>query len=309
MRQSLIIVFLAALAFHAAPPSVHAEVTGGIEFSHDSDDADMYGVYLGYRYPLGRPRSGSGIGARAGHLTFKDPNGKERFRVLEVSHVSEPMKGSHLDLTGKWLSGDWSPWLYSGNFSYRPGDRWYIELFSERGVVDSVTSIQMEYLMDTNGFSVDYGLSDEFTLVGALFAQDITDGNRRIGTVGRVVYTPRARDWLNLQVKARLVDSEFNGIGYFSPELLSEYYFLIGAARPFADDNWVVRGLIGPGLQVIDQHNGSSETKPAFLVEGKLKGWFTPEFGMNGRLGYTNAQKTGGSDRYLYGEVNLVHMW
>jgi hypothetical protein len=309
VNRTFITFLLVALMVQSAPAIVNADLTGGVEFSHDSDDADMYGVYTGYSYPFENSRSNSKIGFRVGLLTLTDPIGTERFKTLELSHRSEPVERAHLDLKGRWLNGDWSPLLYAGNFSYKPSDKWYIEVFGERGIVDSVTSVRLEYLIDTYGFSIDYAVTNEFTLVVALFDQNVSDGNERIGKVGRIVYTPRAHDWLNLQIKTRIIDNDFGGIGYFSPDTLSEYFFLIGLARPFADDDWVIRGLIGPGLQRIDEHGGGSEEKPAFLMEAKLKGWFTQEFGLDGRVGYTTAQKTGGSDRYIYGHVNLTHTW
>ena len=310
MIRPLITFLLVLLLAQLAPAPVSADLTGGIEFSHDSDDADLYGIYMGYRHPFQNSRSRSKIGFRAGLLTLKDPIGTERFKVLELSHQSDPAEHAHLDLKIGLLDGDdWSPSLYSGNFAYKPSDKWYIEMFGERGIIDSVTSVRLEYLIDTRGFSIDYAVTSELTLVGALFKQGISDGNDRIGKVGRVVYTPSAYDWLNLQLKTRLLDSDFDGIGYFSPATLSEYFFLIGLAQPFAGDDWIVRGLAGPGLQKIEEHGGGDENKPAILMEVKLKGWFTQEFGLDARLGYTTAQKTSGSDRYLYGHVNFTHTW
>lgn len=309
MNRTLITFLLVALMVQSAPAIVNADLTGGVEFSHDSDDADMYGVYTGYSYPFENSRSRSKIGFRVGLLTLTDPIGTERFKILELNHRSEPVERAHLNLEGRWLDGDWSPLLYSGNFSFKPNNRWYIEVFGEREIVDSVTSVRLEYLIDTYGFSIDYAVTSEFTLVGALFDQNVSDGNERNGKIGRIVYTPRTHDWLNLQVKARIINNSFDGIGYFSPDTLSEYFFLIGAARTFAGDDWVIRGLAGPGLQKIDEHGGGSEEKPALLMEVKLKGWFTQEFGLDGRLGYTTAQKTSGSDRYFYGHVNLTHTW
>ncbi|UCF89067.1 MAG: hypothetical protein JSV70_02115 [bacterium] len=309
MNRILMIWLLAASVILAGPLPLKAEVTGDAEFSHDSNAADLYAAAAGYRHPIGGSRSGSWIGFKAGLLILSDPLGRERFNTLELGYRSRPFEGAGLDLKTKKLWGDWSPWLYSGNLHYRPDDRWYLEVFGERSIVDTVTSVRLEYLIDTYGLSADYKINQEFTLVGALFTQDITDGNNRFGKVGRVIYVPRGQDHMNFQLKMRMIDSDFNGTGYFSPEKLTEYYFLFQAARPFADDNWVFKALLGPGIQMIDGHNGTDDTKPAFLAEGRIKGWFTQEFGMEGRLGYTTAQSTGGGERYIYGEMNLVHTW
>jgi len=310
VKRTLTTLMLVILAVQAAPAQIHADLIGEIEFSNDTDDADIYGFYVGYRYPFETSRLRSKIGFQVGQLSFEDPIGTKRFEVLELNHQSEPAKRTNLDLNVRWLnSNEWSPLLYSGNCAYRPNGKWYIEIFGERGVVDSVTSVQLEYLIDTYGFSLDYAATNEFTLSGSLFNQGVSDGNDRTGKSARVVYTPSEHDWLNLQIKARIIDNEFAGIGYFSPDTLTEYFFLIGLARPFAGNDWVVRGLAGPGIQKIDEYGGGSENKPTILMEVKLKGWFTQEFGLDGLLGYGTAKKSSGSDRYLYGHINFVHTW
>jgi hypothetical protein len=307
MNRVLITLLLAAFMIMPGPATAFAELTGGIEFSDDSDDARQYGIYAGYRHTFEEP--GSGIGFRAGQLTIKDPGGSERFRVLEVRHQSRPMERTRLDLKGGWLKGeDWSPLLYSLNVANSPGDRWNLEVHGERGIVDSLPSVRLEYLIDTYGFSVDYAATDELTLVGALFRQDVTDGNERLGRVGRIIYTPGTKEWLNLQVKARIVGSDFDGIGYFSPATQSEYYLLVGAARPFAGDNWVIKGLAGPGLQRIEDHGGGVEKKAANHAEVTLRGWFTQQFGLKMGFGCTTAQETGSGSKYCHGDVLFTYM-
>lgn len=309
MIRILITVVLAGLIAFLFPVHAKADLTGGIEFSQDSDDADMYSFYAGYSHPLKGQEPEPVIGFKVGLLTYRDPVGTERFRLLELTHKSAPFRKAHLDLKGRWLRSDWSPFLYSGNFSYRPTDKWYFELFGERGIVDTVTSIQLEYFIETKGFSVDYSLTKAFTLVAALFDQDISDGNDRTGKIGKVIYTPPSHENLNFQIKARIINNDFEGNGYFSPETLSEYFFLIGFTRPFANDNWVFKSLAGPGIQKVEDFTGESERKSAVLMEASLKGWFTQELGLNGKLGYTTAQRTSDSNSFVYGEVNFVYAW
>jgi hypothetical protein len=307
MNRVLITFLLAALMIQPGPATASNGLTGGIEFSDDSDGGHLYGIYAGYLHTF--EESGSGIGFRTGLLNIKDPDGSERFRVLEANHQSRPVERMRLDLKGSWLNNDkWSPFLYSLNVANSPGDKWNLEVYGERGIVDSLPSVRLEYLIDTYGFSVDYAATGELTLVGALFRQDITDGNERLGRVGRIIYTPGAKDWLNLQVKVRIIGSDFDGIGYFSPATQSEYYLLVGAARPFADDNWLIKGLAGPGLQRIEDHGGGVEEKAASLAEVRLKGWFTQQFGLNVGLGCTTAQRSGSGSRYCHGDILFTYM-
>jgi hypothetical protein len=294
-----------AVVFTVGPS--HADLTGGVEFSRDSDDADKVGYYTGYDYTFER---GSRAGFRIGFQELSDTVGTERFNVLELTQLFNPAGTTSMSLELKMLNGDdWSPLLGSGNVTFKPGQMWDLEIFGEREIVDTVSAVRLQYLLDSYGFSADCTVSEEITLVGALFNQAVSDGNKRVGSIGRIVYTPQRLDWMNFQVKARVLESDFDGIGYFSPETLTELFFLFGAARTFAGDNWVVRGLTGPGVQWIDEHGGEREKKPAFLLEVKLKGWFTQEFGLDGKIGYTTARAGSGSDRYLYGHINLRHTW
>ncbi len=304
----LAFAFLLAL-FLAAPGPAGAtdEISGAVEFSYDRDDARQYGIYAGYRHAF--EDTPTSLGLKAGTLTLKDPAGSERFQVLEVQNRSRPFPWARLDVRARLLDGDdWSPFLYALTASGGWRERWNYEVFGERGIVDTVPSVRLEYLIDTWGFSVDYAATDEITLVGALFTQGISDGNDRFGTIGRIVFTPGKVDWLNLQVKARVLTSEFDGTGYFSPERMSEVFVLAGVARAFAGDNWIIRGLGGPGIQRVEDHDGTGESKTAYLLEGRLKGWFTPEFGLEASFGCTTAQQTGASSQYCYGGVQLTRI-
>lgn len=308
MNRLLAALLTLLLAAALLPGPVRAEVTGGIEFSSDSDDADRTLLHAGYRYYLEGTRQGPSLGFRTGVLTLTDPVGTERFRLLEISHRLRPARGADLLLkAGSLDGGAWAPVFYSGVLALRPGRGWYLEVSGERQIVDTVTSARLEYVLESYGLSADYAVTEEITLVGAVFEQRISDGNRRSGRVGRVVFSPRALRWLSLQAKARVLTSDLDGTGYFSPETLNEYFLLAGLAAPFADDNWVARTLAGPGIQRVKDHGGGTEEKPALLAEVRLRGWFTQEFGLEGLLGYTTTGSTGGGDRYVYGHVNLTH--
>ncbi len=281
-------------------------ITGGAEFSSDSDGADQVFLSLGYDHRFEDRTFTPELGFRTGELTLTDAVGTERFEILELSHRSDLLKSLHLDLKGRLYRGnDWSPLLYAANLVCGPVRSWTLEAYAERGIVDSVTASRLEYTVNTYGLAADYNLSDEVTVVGALFLQNFSDGNDRLGRVGRIVYTPRRHDWFNLQLKGRVLESDFDGSGYFSPDRLEEYFLLFGASRAFGDDNWVAKGLAGPGMQTI---NGD-ENKAAYWVEARLKGWFSPEFGLDTRLGCTTAQETSASYRYCFGHANLIYAW
>lgn len=296
----LLPLLVPTVAYTSAPNRLTAEY----EFSVDSDREEHHGFYLGYRRALETPRP-SQVGMRAGTLGIKDPTGSERFETLRLSWEVEAAPSLSLLVQGTLLSGDdWSPILFNGSAVWTPAPRWRLEFFGERGIVDSVGGIAQRLTIDTVGLSADYHLTKEFTLVGSFFHQRISDGNERLGGVARFIYAPARFDWFNLQLYGRKVDSDFDGIGYFSPDRMEEVFLLAGAARPFAGDNWVIRGQLGPGMQFID-----GESKQAFRAEGTLRGWFTPRFGLESRVGYTNARQARDAYSYWWGGASLIYAW
>jgi poly-beta-1,6-N-acetyl-D-glucosamine synthase len=302
-------MWLLALCHPILVPGVsHAvaihRVAAEYEFSVDSDREEHHGYYLGYRGTLESPRP-SEYGIRAGALEIKDSSGSERFEVLRLSWDVEATPSLHLLLHGTHLGGDnWSPTLFFGSAAWTPAPKWRLEFFGERGIVDSVSGIAQKLYVDTAGVSADYLLTEEFTVVGAFFHQRISDGNERLGGLGRFVYTPKHLAWFNVQLYGRKLDSDFDGIGYFSPDRLEEVFLLAGAARSFSKDNWVIRGQLGPGMQFIE-----GESKKALRAEGALRGWFTPSFGLESRIGYTNARQAREAYSYWWGGGSLVYAW
>ena len=111
--------------------------------------------------------------------------------------------------------------------------------------MDTVAAVQNEILVDSYSLSADYKLSSSLTLVGAPLVQNFSDSNQRWGGVVRLIYSPPQYEKFSVELKGRLLKSDFAGVGYFSPESLEEYLLIFGLAVPFNNDAWVVRrGLV-----------------------------------------------------------------
>jgi poly-beta-1,6-N-acetyl-D-glucosamine synthase len=298
---AVLLPLLAPAVSHAAAEN---RAVAAYEFSVDRDREEHHGFYVGYLRTLERPRP-SVFGIRTGVLEIRDPSASERFETLRFSWDMEATPALRLLLQGTQLRGDhWSPSLFFASAVWTPVAQWRLELFGERGMVDSVAGIAQKLYLDTAGVSADYLLTDQFTVVGSVFQQWISDHNERLGVVGRFVYTPKRLPWFHLQLYGKKIDSDFDGVGYFSPGRMEEIFLLAGAAHAFAQDNWVIRGQLGPGRQFVD---GAS--KQAWRAEGSLRGWFTPSFGLESRLGYTDARQDRDAYSYLWGGTSLIYTW
>ena len=279
------------------------------KWSSDSDKADQQLLVAGGGQEfesgfLSRIEVGGGI------RDFSDNLGTETFDLLRLRLQSSKRSGWQAKLQLDYLqSDDWSPLVYGLTLSSQPHARWYFEFAAERDLVDTVAAVRNEMLMDSYTLSADYQLSDSLTVVGAPLVQDYSDGNQRRGGLLRLIYSAPQHDNISVELKGRLLKSDFAGAGYFSPETLEEYLLIFGLALPFADDDWVVRLRLGPGQQVVKPHGGDRETKDAYLGEVKLRGWFTQSLGLEAMAGCSSALQASGSYEYYYGEARLTYYW
>lgn len=280
----------------------------------DSDEASQYRQIVRYRLSGEQGGGVHGFSVGAGGWWFEDPAGEADFTLLDLGY--ELTQGdTTAELLLRQLDGDgWQPTLGNALVTHRFNERWYGELFAERALVDSVPAIANELILESGGFSLDYRILPSLTLVGAVLVQSISDGNDREGGVFRIVYEVPGVTGLTLQTKSLRLDSDFDGVGYFSPEEREEHLLLVGYARPVLGERFVVRALAGPGRQRLE--NGFGDTTRNDLLYGELafEGWFTDHFGLESRAICSN---TGGPNtgvptddyRYCSAELSLIASW
>lgn len=279
----------------------------------DSDDASQYRQLARYRHfeRWGGVTQGFGIGG--GRWWFDDPTGEADFDVLELAYEVSG-EATEAEFRLRQLDGDgWRPTLGEMRIAHRFGDRWYGELFFERNLVDSVPAISRELILESGGFSLDYRVLPRLTLVAAVLTQDISDGNEREGGIFRVVYdVPRIKG-LTLQTRSLRLDSDFDGVGYFSPEKREEHLLLLGYTRPVLAGRFVFRTEIGPGWQRLENGFGDVTRNDLLYAEVGLRGWFNDHFGVDTRATCSN---TGGPSagpandyRYCSAEFSLIASW
>ncbi len=187
------------------------------KLSSDSDEADQQLLVAGAGQEF---ESGflSRIEVGGGNRKFADNLGSEAFDLLRLRLQTIKRSGWQAKLQLDYLkSDDWSPLVYGLTLSSQPHPRWYFELAAERDLVDTVAAVRNETLEDSYSLSADYKLSSSLTMVGAPLVQNFSDSNQRWGGVVRLIYSPPQYEKFSVELKGRLLKSDFAGVGYFSP--------------------------------------------------------------------------------------------
>ncbi len=279
-------------------------------FAEDSDGAFQHSLTALYEH-----RRDEGLfGGGAGYWRFTESDDALDFRLIELRY-NGPARQGQAFVRARWLDGaQWDPLLLNAAWRRSVSERWYVELFGERELIDSLAGLRRELLSTGAGLSADYRVNDQVTLVGALFGQRISDGNRRLGGVFRVIYYPPWIEGLHLQTRSTVLRSSFDGVGYFGPVRRQEHLLLLGYGRAIFDERFSIRLLAGPGRQRLRNAFGDRTHNTLFHAELRLRGWFSDHYGLELSSICTN---TGGPNdgfpasdyRYCSGQLTLIGSW
>ena len=303
-----IIIFSLLLVTDIAAPVFADRIFIDISGSHDSDQASLLQILGGYQQEIDVMAS-SKLNLSWGERRYHETGASRDFSAVWLQWLSPDRKDWHLKLQTYFLNGDrWSPTL-PGAFYTHQLKHWYLEVSAERDVVDSISAIDNRTTVDSYTASADYKISDRWTVVGAGITQHFSDDNNKNGGVGRIIYTPQRRPAFNFQLKGRILQADRESPDYFSPKIQKDLFFLVGYSRTFADDNWGIKLLGGPGVQAIDPFFSDSYSKNAFLGEINLRGWMAQKVHLSTRLGCTTATATRDTYRYCYGNWKLAYVW
>lgn len=276
----------------------------------DSDNVWTRRHFIGYQQVFKNNDGTTKVTAQLGSISVSEDNELEQLDVVRIRSEYD-IKNTHLSLRlASAAQSSWQPVLAGATLSGTPSDNWYIELFSDRELVDSIVAIRNKLLLDTYGISADYKINAEFTAVGALYKQAFTDDNRRVGRVLRLIYTPELYDGFNVQLRSKRLTAKKKGIGYFSPLVLEEYWLISALSKTLLSEKWLVKLQAGLGQQKIDSIN----TNNTFMTELAIRGWKTDHFGLVAKIGYTNngsfsTSTSGSAYQYRYMNLSLIGNW
>lgn len=301
-----IVGLLLATAVHAETARVFLDT----QLTGDSDDAHQNTYLTGYRQTPANSDGSAAWEAAAGLRILEAPAGRESFRALRGSLQSQ-LGGIETRLTLNPLFGDnWSPVLGALTLNRKFGEDWYLEAAAERELVDTVIAVRARNLINSYSLSADYRLAHEWTLIGVALLQTLSDDNSRRGGQLKLSYSPDRFEGLTLQLRGKRLDSDFRGIGYFSPLQLEEYTALLRYSRPVWNERFRFSTQLAAGVQRVD----AVETKPIYSGEAAVRGFLTEHWGVESKLGAANtggldASAADGAYHYLYGGINLFYAW
>jgi hypothetical protein len=301
----LLLGFAWSMAAAAAP---HDRAVAESSLSSDSDGLHERTADVGYIHALPSLSPDATLGVRGGYWLLDSPTDRIEFGTLRLDHQSR-LGPVDVALQGTQLAGSgWSPTLGSANFSFHMTPRLALDLGGESNLVDTVIAARRHTRFNTGNAFLEYQLLDSVTVVGGVLEQWFSDGNHRFGRLGKVIWSPSWLEGFNAQVRVRRIDSEFAGVGYFSPSRLEEAIGLLQYGHALPGGHFVLTGVAGGGVQRVDGMTTSS----LYQAELRTRGWFTDHLGMEAKLGCSNTgglqvQAATGGYRYCYGNLALIN--
>jgi hypothetical protein len=298
---------LCSAAAPAAPPITRDRAVAEGSMSSDSDGLHERTADVGYIWALPKLSTGAILGLREGYWLMDSPSDRVEFGTLAVDHQST-LGPLDLALHAKQaISHDWSPTLGGADLDFHLAPRLSIDIGGDADLVDTVIAARRHTRVNTGNVSADFRLLDSLTLVGGVLEQWFSDGNHRFGRIGKLVWSPSWLEGFNAQLRVRRIDSEFTGIGYFSPARLEEALALLQYGHALPGGHFVLTGQFGGGAQRVDGAN----TAALYQAELRTRGWFTDHWGMEAKAGCTNTgglqvQAATGGYRYCYGNLDLI---
>lgn len=279
-------------------------------FSDDTDGTTQYQTFAGATVPLGQ-NGDSSAGAGAGYRHISEVSGNTHFRYArgDLEHAFNERTRVFASATG--LDGsDWSTVLGDARVAHTFSAPVYLELSASREIVDTLIAIVHRWDVVSTGASLDIGPFSGFTMVGAYTRQALGDDNNRDIWVARLIYELGPRQHWMVQTRSRLLRSDFDAVGYFSPRRLDEHLLLLTYRRPVLDERWYLSIEGGSGVQVANR--GSS--REIYQVNLVWRGWFNDHVGLESsggcmNTGGFNARAASGGYRYCQGIVSLLWSW
>lgn len=305
--KTLLAITLYLTVGPACADAVHERAVAETTFSADSDGLHERTASAGYIHPMSSLGPNAMLGLRAGYWLLDSPADHIEFGTLRLDHQNS-VGPIDMTLQGRQLiNSDWSPTLGSADFNFHLTPHLSVDASGESDIVDTVIAARHHTRVNTANLFTDYQLLDSVTVTGGVLKQWFSDGNRRFGRSGRVVYSPASLEGFNTQLRVRRIDSDFPGIGYFSPNRLEEALGLLQYSHTLPGERFVLTGIAGGGMQRV---NGAT-TSPLYQAELRLRGWFTDHFGLEAKVGCANTgglqvQAATGDYRNCSGGLSLI---
>lgn len=297
-KQIIIILLLILLSV-----TVHSQnkVFTDIAVDSDNEGTNTYKYYLGYNRSV---LDNLQLGVMTGNRHYIDPEINNSYNDLRLNaNYSIFDNVSIIGNVSFLFSNEWNPIFYDGLISYTPNELFYFEAYIEHESVGTAETNNQKYISTYSGFSIDYKLFSDLTLVAGFSYNEISNNTNRLYQVYRLVYTLPTVEWIYLDFKTKLMTGGDYDPYYFSPNSLSEYNFGFGLRGELGSPNYYARFYSGGGVQRVE-----SDMKALFMTNLRIGADFTPELSGELILGATNSQNdTYGSFWYEYLKLNISY--
>jgi len=204
---------------------------------------------------------------------------------------------------GSYVFHHWTPIIWHGSMSYRPGDTFQVQIYSLREVIETITAIEHKISAITVGITPHINFSHRFKLSGSFYGMHFSDRNSRYGFSVSGLWLVSTRLGLYVIPRVRYFNnSHTNTLGYFNPKRFHEESILVKLQRHLGGADWSYYVVAGPGVQTVTP----GDTSPTFFFEAGIRGYIYRSVTLAVNVGYTNSdyQNTTGFNRH-YANIAL----
>jgi len=292
MKKLIIAVILSLLS----STSYADTVSSGLRWNIDTDGLEIIETFIGYKM---RFEQGEFIAGEIGQTNFSDDDGDRDFNFISLLGQKNLMLDTYGFGSVRLNKGDDFDSFTGNAFLTKELERWRVEVFVERSMIESQLAMDEEIMWNTYGIGVDYIINETFTAVGTYSLTDSSDGNQRNTEEIGLVYSPRWAEKFYAKLRAKWMQSDYDPEEYFSPEEYAKYDVLFAYTTGFMDDKGFFRVHIAPGWQIID---GEGEFAYEYRVSSTYA--FTAKWEVEAFVAGVNDEGTE-NYRYNWGGVQL----
>jgi hypothetical protein len=262
---------------------------GGVRWNYDTDDLRIIELYGGYKEDFEEAQFAQ---VETGWSHYEDKDGERDFNFISLLGQKNLIFDTYGFGLIRFNDGDDFDCVTGSTYLVKEFERWRVEAFAERSMVESQLAMDDEIMWNLYGVGVDYIINETFTLVGLYSFTDSSDGNTRDTEEIGLVYSPQWAPKWYAKFRLKWSQSDFDPIEYFAPEEYEKYDVLFSYTTGFAGDQGLFVIQFAPGWQIID-----GEGEIAYEYRIILNYLFTRNWEIESFIAGVNDE---GTDRYRY---------
>ncbi|MHA3090975.1 hypothetical protein [Acinetobacter brisouii] len=275
-----------------------SELAAGTEFFFSNDSDGFQTRKLSAEF---FPKYESGdnyLGVRTSAYQYRSSNWSrdgQKISFIGRNIDTATANGWYVD-SGLFTESSHTVFTFDGSYRAALAKKTAIEVFANRDLVETPTSLNRGVNSTFVGAAMDQGINEHLTVVGLVGSQFFSDDNRRDHGRLKLIYQPSLDLGLTVQARYRTYHSTKDNVDgdYFNPRNYEESMLALGWRHRFA--GWTSGFTAGIGQERINKASGQQTQLFELNLQSPVRG--SHFFRMN--AGYSNSASYNGPNYHYY---------